>query len=718
MAKASPFFNSFNAGELSPQLKGRADLEKYKNGCDRLENFLPQIFGPARKRPGTRFVLATKDSTKLSRLIPFEFSTTQAFAMEFGDEYIRFFADGGVVESSPGVPYEIVSPYDHTDLRELNFAQSADVIYIAHPDYPVYKLARFAATNWTITAVPFARPPFNDQNITATTLTASGLTGAITLAASAALFSAADVGSYFSISVIPASDFNQWTLGVVHTAGQFVQYQGRVYEAANNATAGSRPPIHTEGTVSDGAVNWIYLHDGTGYAQVTGFTSTTLVNATVISRLPTTSATKRWAEGAWSVNRGYPRTVTFYEDRLWFGGSTFKPQTLWASVTGDYENFKYGTNDDDALNYTINTQDMNTITWLSPGKVLAIGTANGEFTLSGNQISDAVTPTSIRITPQTTYGCTGAVRPLRVASSILFVQRSGRKVREYTYNFETDSYVAPNLTVLAEHIAQSGIVDLAYQQEPYQIVWAPDADGTLVGMTYERAEDVVGWHRQTLGGEVESVVTLPHWAGDQDVLWMIVKRTINGSTVRYVEYMERYYSDEHAFYVDCGLTYDGAPADMISGLDHLEGEEVDVLADGAVHPRVTVTGGEITLQVEASVVNIGLHYDATVKTMPVEAGAQDGVAQGKTMRINNVVMRLFETGPGLWYGSSEAQMDELHLRSPTDLMDNPVALFTGDTDALPWPGGYQQGAQLTVQHRLPTPCTLVALMPQVTTNDR
>ena len=718
MAKASPIQNSFNAGELSPQLKGRADLEKYKNGCDRLINFIPQIFGPARKRPGTRFVLETKDSSKATRLLPFEFSTTQAFAMEFGDEYIRFFANGGVVESSPGVPYEIVSPYDHTDLDQLNFAQSADVIYIAHPEYPVYKLARLGPTNWTMTAVAFARPPFNDINITATTITASATTGAITLTASAALFAAADVGSFISISVIPAADYNQWTTGVAHTPGNFVQYQGRVYESGSTANAGTRPPIHTSGTVSDGGVNWTYLHDGTGYAQITGFTSTTVVNATVISRLPTTSATRRWAEGAWSVRRGYPRAVTFYEDRLWFGGSTYLPQTLWASVTGDYENFKYGTNDDDALNYTINTQDLNTIAWLSPGKVLAAGTANGEFTLSGNQISDAITPTSIRITPQTTYGCTDTVRPLRVAASTLFVQRSGRKVREYTYNFETDAYVAPNLTVLAEHITGAGIADMAYQQEPYQVVWMPDVDGQLLGMTYERAEDVVGWHRHDVGGEIESVIVLPHWERTQDVLWMVVKRIINGATVRYVEYMERYYSDSYAFYVDCGLTYDGAPADVISGLDHLEGETVDVLADGAVHPPVVVTGGAITLQLEASVINIGLHYDATLGTMPLEAGARDGVAQGKTQRINNVVMRLFETGPGLWYGSSLTSMDELHMRRPADLMDNPVALFTGDTDALPWPGEYEQGAQMFVQHRLPTPCTLVALMPQVTTNDR
>lgn len=717
MARASPIQNSFNAGELSPQLRGRADLEKYRNGCETLENFLPQVFGPARKRPGTRFVREIGDSANAARLIPFEFSSTQAFALEFGDQTIRFYADGGVVLNG-GSPYEIVSPYTSAELNELNYTQSADVIYLVHPNHPPYKLARLAATNWTMTEVSFTRPPFGDVNTTSTTLTASALTGNITVTASASLFSAADVGSFFSISVIPAAEYNQWTAGVAHTAGNLVQYQGRVYEAQNSASAGSRPPIHTEGDVSDGAVTWRYLHDGTGYFEVTAYTSATVVSATVIQRLPTTSATKRWAEGAWSDNRGWPRTITFYEDRLWFAGSAYRPQTLWASVTSDYENFTYGTNDDDALNYTINTQDLNTITWLSPGKVLAIGTTSGEFTINGNQISDPITPTSVRITPQTTFGCTGEVRPLRIASSILFVQRAGRKVREYTYNFETDAYVAPNVSLLAEHITEGGIVDIAYQQEPSQIVWAPRADGTLLGMTYERAEDVVGWHRHSVGGIVESVISLPHWDGDQDVLWMIVRRTINGNTKRYVEYMEKYMTDEYAFYVDCGLTYDGTATTTITGLSHLEGKEVAILADGAVHPNRTVTSGSITLQRSASVVNVGLPFTATLKTMPLEAGAQDGVAQGKTQRIHNIVMRLFQTGAGLYYGPDTSQMDELHLRTTNDLMDNPVPLFTGDTPFVPWPSGYEQGAQMTIQHRTPLPCTVVALMPQVVTNDR
>lgn len=764
MAKVSPIQKSFNAGELSPLLRGRVDYEKkYPNGCEIMENFLPEIFGPARKRPGTRFVRPTKFADKKARLIPFEFSATQAFALEFGDQYIRFHADGGTVlaEVSAGYSsmvsyvkgdtvhsggveyycispttgnappdalywapmpttgeYEIPSPYSDTDIELLNFAQSADVIYITHPDHPPMKLARYGPTRWIINEVVFNRPPFNDQNVGPITLTASGNTGAITLTASADLFSVDDVGSVFSISTLPASDYNQWVTNTSYTTStSIVQYEGNVYVAASTASSGSRPPIHKEGTVSDGGVDWTYLHDGTGYARVTGYTSPTLVSATAVSYIPTTSATRRWAEGAWSDRRGWPRTVTFYEDRLWFAGSESKPQTLWASTTGDYENHTYGTNDDDALNYTINTQDLNTISWMVPGKVLAVGTINGEFTLRANDISQPVTPSSVIIQPQTTYGCTENVRPLRIASSALFVQRSGRKLREYTYNFETDSYVAPNISLLSEHITETGMADMAYQQEPSQVVWIPRVDGMLLGMTYERSEDVVGWHRHPVSGSVESVVALPHWDDDQDVLWMIVNRTIDGSEVRYIEYLEKHLVGPHAFYVDCGLTYDGSPVTTIAGLDHLEGQEVAVLADGSVHPNRTVTAGSITLQRAASVVNVGVPYTARLRTMSIEAGAADGVAQGKTQRIHNIVIRLDTTGPGLWYGDGET-MDELHMRTDADLMDNPVSLFTGDTPALTWPVGYQQGAHMQIEHRLPTPCTVIALMPQMVTNDR
>jgi hypothetical protein len=212
---------------------------------------------------------------------------------------------------------------------------------------------------------------------------------------------------------------------------------------------------------------------------------------------------------------------------------------------------------------------------------------------------------------------------------------------------------------------------------------------------------------------VESAITVPHWDGDQDVLWLVVRRTINGASVRYVEYIEKYLADEYAFFVDSGLTYDGSPTTTITGLSHLEGKEVAVLVDGAVHPNRTVASGSITLQLAGSVVNVGLAYTSTIKTMPIDVPTNAGTSFIIERRIDKIVMQLHETGPGLWYGSTAAEMDEYSVRSSLDDMDSPVTLFTGFTDALAWPSSSERGPQLMIQHRLPLPCTVVALIPEL-----
>ena len=830
MPKASWIQNSFNAGELSPRLKGRSDLDKYKNGCETLENFIPQVYGPVTKRPGTRFVKEVKFSGKKTRLIPFQYSINQAYMLEFGEYYIRFYRDGGnllytspetnfhewmydltvgdiyyfgydtvlkiytiywdssgastavaitgtdslgrmykeiggyrytkgtVIQSTSGnenrfeinktfagteaqaegdpgpvdgTIYEIETPYSEADLPHIHFTQSADAMFIAHPDYPPYELLRYNDLSWVLQEIEFVWPVFGDENTNKDIeLTASAASGIITLTSSEPFFSPDDVGSYIKISEA-VSNYRLWvpednTSTVTDVTR--IYYQDNLYLVTTGAASpgtGSSPPLHTEGEQSDDRSTYLYWNTGAGYVEITNYTSSGEVTAVVQSPKGVTTylppsaltGTSRWAKGAWSETNGYPRAVSFYEDRLWFAGSYANPQTLWASVSGDYKNHFYGTDDDDALNYTINAQQVNPILWLSPGKVLAIGTSGGEFVASASSLNEAITPSNVKITPQTTYG-SAEVSPYKIGGSVIFLQRAAKKIRELTYTFESDSFVAPNLLILSEHLGENGFVGMTYQQEPDQIIWVIDSEGQLFGMTYERAEDVVGWHRHDVGGIVESVATIPHWDEDQDSLWMIVQRTIDGSVVRYIEYIEKALVDDYAFFVDCGLTYDGVAATTISNLDHLEGEEVAILADGAVHPNVTVTSGEITLQVSASVVNIGLPYTATVKTMPIEAGAADGTAQGKTSRINNIVFRLRNTGPGFWYGPCSDCMDVLHLRTPSMVMSGPVPLYNGDTTFLPWPGEYEQGAQVMVEHRLPLPCSMVSLMPQLTTYDR
>ena len=815
MAKASTIQSSFNAGELSPTLEGRVDLAKYANGCAKMENFYPLVQGGARKRSGTRFVSEVKDSANLTRLIPFEFGTTQAYILEFGNLYMRVYKDGGTVleaskaitgttdatpvevttaahsyvtgeevyisgtgiaaldgkywtitftgattftldtSTAPGSTsatgtaervYEVATPYSSASLDAIQFAQSADVLYLAHPDYNPRKLSRTAHDAWTLSLITFDHVPFEPQNLDTTlTVYASLATGTgITLTASSALFVSSMVGGQFKLSEIVGSNHGVWesrsdntsykgALTPADTGGSdTVYFEGNVYllQSKGGATkTGTSAPIHDTGTESDGKWDWTFHHAGEGYVTITavavdGLTAT----ADVVKRLPASvvgvsGATHRWAHGAWTGKNGYPRTVSFFEDRLWWAGTANNPQTLWASKTSEYENHHIVDLDESALIFTLNTDQVNVIEWINAGKVLMIGTAGGEFVVSAATETEALVPGNVRVVRHSTYGSKTKVAPVRVEQVLLFVQRSGRKVRELVFDDTVNAYVAPDMTILADHVTLGGIT----RQEPNRMLWGTLANGGLVCFTYERAQQVTAWHRHTIGGtdsKVESIAVIPHPNEDQDQLWMIVSRTIGGATKRYVEVLEpewlRANAASAAFFVDSGLSYSGVAATTMTGLEHLEGETVSILADGATHLDKVVSSGSVTLDRAATSVHIGLQYSATLQTMRLDAGAADGTAQGKTKRITNVVVRLDQTGGGLRYGPTEvdADMDEFHLRDSLDPMDSPVPLFDGDTDVLPWPSGYEQAGKVTVRHTLPLPCTVTAIMPQLITQDR
>jgi hypothetical protein len=309
-----------------------------------------------------------------------------------------------------------------------------------------------------------------------------------------------------------------------------------------------------------------------------------------------------------------------------------------------------------------------------------------------------------------------------VGDSTLFVQRSGRKIYEVTYSITAEKNQTRDLSVLADHITRGGIVDMCYQQDPHSIVWAARGDGVLIGLTLQQEQRVTGWHRHPIGGNgvVEAVASIPAPDGTRDDLWMIVRRTINGQSKRYVEYLNPEYDEgddiEDAFYVDSGLTYDGASATVISGLSHLEGETVDILGDGMVLPSKTVSGGQITLDYAASVVQVGLPCPAKLKPMRLEAGAQDGTAQGKTKRINKLNIRLWNTVGGK-AGPREDLLDEIPFRTTANNMDEAIPPFTGDK-LIEWPGGYEVNGDIIIVQDQPLPMTVVAMHPQLHTQDR
>jgi len=317
------------------------------------------------------------------------------------------------------------------------------------------------------------------------------------------------------------------------------------------------------------------------------------------------------------------------------------------------------------------------------------------------------------------------IQPLLIGNSTLFIQRAKRKLRELAFSSESDSYVAPDMTILAEHITEGGIEEMAYQQEPDSVAWLVRADGVLACMTFRREEQVVAWHRHIVGGAfgsgnavVESVATIPGDI-DEDQVWVIVKRTINGATKRYVEYLSGFdFGTDvgNAFFVDSGLTYSGSAATTISGLNHLEGQSVAILADGAAHANKTVSSGAITLDRSVTKAQIGLPFTSKLETLRIDAGSAMGSSQGKNKRIGEVTVRLFRT-VGLKIGTSSTELDTVPFRSSSDNMDTALSLFTGDKTA-EFNGGYDDDATITIVQDLPLPMTILAIFPTLSVFDK
>jgi len=674
MARVAVELTNFTGGELSPRLDGRNDIAKYNSGCKTLENMIVYPHGSASRRSGTQFVAEVKDSTKKTRLISFEFSTVQTYILEFGDQYIRFYKDNGVILDG-GSPYEISSPYLEAELFDIKFAQSADTMYICHPNHNPRKLTRTGHTNWLLTNEVIINGPFMDHNIETTTLTPSH----------------------------------------------------KIVGATSTVTASAVTGINSnQGFLSTDVGRLLHIKDG--HLKITSVTSTTVVVGTVIVDLGITIPTTDFALGSFSDTTGYPACVTFFEQRLVFAGTTAQPQTLFFSRSADYENFddQYHETvaDDDAIVYTIASNQVNAIRFLTATRTLIIGTAGGEFAVNGGGTGEAITPTNILINKQSNHGAAN-VDGIAVGNATLFLQRAKRKIRELAYNFDVDGYVAPDLTILAEHVTESGIIQMAYQEEPNSIVWCVRADGQLLGFTYQREQQVTAWHRHIFGGSfgsgnavVESVEVLPTDNSEYQV-WVIVKRTIDGATKRYVEYLHNQdfdETDDTSFnYLDSQLAYNGSATTTISGLDHLEGEEVSILADGATHPNKTVSSGGITLDRSATKVKVGLPYVSLLQTMRIDAGSQNGTSQSKTKRIYEITARLYES-IGIEIGPDLNNMERIPFRSSANLMDSGVNVFTGDKD-IEFRGNYETDGFIFVRQNQPLPLTVLSLYPRLVTND-
>ena len=558
---------------------------------------------------------------------------------------------------------EIISPFAVADVPALYPTSQNDVLYAFESGYHPRKLTRFDSYDWSLEEVAFIDGPYLTENVTAITLTPSAAMGyGVTLTASAALFASTDVGRLV-----------RWKLG---------------------------------------ANPW-------GWMVITAFTSATVVTADIRSTLTTAAAVTTWRLGAWSDTTGWPICGSLHQQRLFTGGAGVDPARFDASLIGDYEDFTPGTDDDDSLSAVADSGTLDAVRWLSSAAALLMGTASNEQRVGDPNGTDPITPASVRAKKQTKYGSAVQV-PVEVANRTLFIQARGRKVRAMIYSFESDQFVADeDLTLYAEHITLGGISELAYQQEPWSLLWGIRGDGVLLCCTYDPSQKVNAWHRHPIGGTsavVESICVIPG-AGDDDQLWLQISRTINGGTSRTIELLQPFFPDgadlEDAWFVDSGVAYSGAAADTISGLDHLEGATLQVLGDGATHPDVVVSSGAVTLDRTVEEAKFGLAADLRVVTVRLEAGAQ-GTAQGKKMSLVRTVLRFYRSLGGKIGRIKDDGSDDLEtlsFRKPTDLMDTALPLYSDDK-SVTMPNGWKDG-RIVVVNDQPLPMTVVAMFPKL-----
>jgi hypothetical protein len=811
MPNANLIQTNFTAGEISPKLFGRYDVERYKNGVAELRNFLPLIQGGIKSTPMRRYNASAKEANKTCRLIRFEFSSTEANILEFGENYIRFFNQDRTQVMDGGSPYEIATVYSESELFSIEYVGGADTIFLFHQDHPVQRLRRFANDNWVIEDAPFDPQPFFEQGLKPSeTLTLSSATVGTgrTFTAGASVFLEADVGrritylggvalitgytsgtvvtctieSAFSTTSIAASvwtienspqavcsvsangavgeeitlelstgtvygdeisiDSSSWSASVTtyttavnhgFSATNIVRLRGNVplvhngtYEIDNipgasqfDVTAVDPGTLTTDGTVQlvtpsvttngwrSGDVGSFVEING-GLIEITAYTSATTVTGIVRQAMTSDAEAQAGAwtlnQGIWNAANGYPRCGTFFQQSLVCGGSPAFPHTVAKSRSGEYLNFELGVLDDDAFLYTLDVDEYDPILHLNKVKnQLLVLTSGSEFTLTGG-VEAPMTPTNVQVANPSDYG-SNVARPVRVESELIFVNRTGLKVRALGYQLQQDSFDSPDLTKLSDHITESGIKDIAYQQEPESIIWAVLNDGTMVTLCIDRKEGILAWGTQqpTSGTTYESVEVIPNDLG-VDEIWCVV----NTGTARYIESF-----DSSAPYglASAISAISGTPTDTWSGLTHLEGETVEVVADGVIVPSETVSGGQITIDRAASQVYIGLSSHAYVKTLSPEFFTQGGSAQGNNARIGQINIQVLETYALL---IDNQYRDERKFGS--SLLDQAPPLFTGLFEV--FNQDWQKRGFIEIQQPNALPVHILSIILQLTVNTK
>ena len=672
---------SFSGGEISPEMFGRIDDTKYQSGLATCRNFIPKPQGPAQNRAGFAFVRAVKDSTKKTRLLPFTYSTTQTMVIEIGAGYFRFHTQGATLLSG-AVPYEIANPYAEADLFDIHYVQSADVLTIVHPNYAPRELRRLSALNWVLSTISFAAPIAAP---TAPTATAT-IVGA-----------PATTMSYSYVVTTIATD--------------------EVSESAQSSVATCTNNLFTTGcyntiawTAVSGAARYnVYKQQGGLYGYIGQTTGTSLKDDNIA---PDLGKTPPIYDAVFAATGDYPGSVSYFEQRRCFAGTTNKPQNIWMTKSGTESvmSFSLPIRDDDRIAFRVAAREANTIRHIVPLTQLLLLTSAAEWRVSPVN-SDAITPTTITVRPQSYVGANN-VQPVVINNTLLYTAARGGHIRECAYNWQANGFISGDLSLRAPHLFDSyDITDMGYAKAPLPVVWFVSSSGKLIGLTYVPEQQIGAWHQHDTDGVFESCAVVAE--GSEDILYCVIKRNINGVAVRYIERMasRQFVDPADAFFVDAGVTYSGTPISTISsGLSHLEGKTVNILADAAVHPQLVVTGGSITLEQPASKIQIGLPITADLKTLPVAAGIDNGFAQGRYKNVNKAWLRVFRSS-GIFIGPDENNLVEAKQRT-TESYGSAPALKSEEIPILLNPAWADSG-QVFVRQSDPLPLTVASLTLEV-----
>jgi len=755
---------SFTSGEISPSLQSRADTVKYATGLNLCENFFVKAQGGVYSRPGFRYINALDDQTKKGVLKRFVFNTEQTYMLAFEHMKVRVIKDGGfvlkqatitgVTQANPAVVtaantfangeqvtitnvvgmtelngntytvanvtandfelsgvdstaftayvsdgdvvsdaiFELATSYTEAQLPNLGFTQSADVMTIVHPDHDPRNLNRLGDSDWTLTVIDYT------PSVTAPTISsvvAVG-TGAGTYNKTYDYVVTAVDGD--GVESLASSNVSLTTPSLSTTAGIRITW-GAI-------TGADYYRIYKDLSVNSGIFGWV--------GDSTGLTFDDFNIAPVTSDAPPEDRTP--FDGAGNK----PSAVNYYQQRQIFANTTNEPQVTYTTQTGNYMSLRTSNpaRDDDAITFTIAGQQVNEIRHIVAINSLILLTAGGEWKVTEGQ-DQVLTPSTIGVRPQS-YNGASKVPPVIVNSTVVYVQEKGARIRDLGYEFASDSYTGNDLSLMSEHLFEGHeIVSMTFTGEPNNIVWCVRDDGVLLGLTYQKEHKVWGWHQHNTpaDGEFEWIDAVTE--GDRDALYAIVKRTIDGETKRYVERLEprEQTLSENCFYVDSGLSYDGSPITSVSGLDHLEGEDVIVLADGNVVEGLTVASGSITLPRAASKVSVGLQYTPVIETLDIDTPSAQQTLKSKSVSVSKVYIEVEKSRGGWVCPRSDVQSGytptiyEIKPRFESDGYDS-IQLKTFKQEIMIDPL-WSKGGGLRIEQRSPLPLSILSIIPDI-----